>query len=238
MTELILHFPPGRPWGMPNMSPFCSKLECYLRMAEIPYTIQVAKFRKAPKGKIPFATLDGSLIGDSQLIIEQLERRAGAAALDVDLAPRDRAIGHAAQRMLDEAFYFVIVYLRWAHDTGYALLAPEFKKLLPRMLRVVLPLIRRDVRKSLYRQGTGRHSYDEVVAMGVADVDAIAELLGDRPFLLGDRPRTVDASVFAFVDAILAFPAESAVRRRAAEHARLVAYRQRIRDRWWKDLPA
>ena len=34
MDEITLHQPPARSWGMPNVSPFCTKLEAYLRMAE------------------------------------------------------------------------------------------------------------------------------------------------------------------------------------------------------------
>ena len=34
--KVILHQPPAA-WGLPNPSPFCAKLETYLRMAEIPF---------------------------------------------------------------------------------------------------------------------------------------------------------------------------------------------------------
>ena len=39
MKELTLYQPPGRAWNTPNISPFCAKLECYLRMTEIPYKV-------------------------------------------------------------------------------------------------------------------------------------------------------------------------------------------------------
>src|SRR5438477_279256 len=58
MHEITLFQPPTRPWGTPNMSPFCAKLECYLRMTEIPHKLVAAKFTKAPKGKIPFVLGD------------------------------------------------------------------------------------------------------------------------------------------------------------------------------------
>lgn len=236
MESIALYQPPGRPWGTPNLSPFCSKLETYLRMAGVPHTIEPADMRKAPKGKIPYAAIDGGLMGDSQLIVETLEGRLGDAALDAGLAPRDRAIGHALRRMLEEGLYFVSMYNRWATDGGYAVLAPVFKQVVPAPLRLLMPVIRRSVRKSLRAQGTGRHTADEVMAMGIADLDAFATLLGDQPFLLGDKPRTVDASGFAFAASILGFPAESRLRTHALGKANLVAYRDRIAARWWPEL--
>ena len=236
MEPIVLHQPPTRPWGTPNMSPFCCKLETYLRMAEVPYTTVAADFRKAPKGKIPFVSIDGGpLMGDSQLIIDELEHRLGERALDADLSPRDRALVRMVRRTMEEAFYFVGLYFRWKTDDGYAVLAPEFKKMLPAPFRILLPMIRRGTKKKLYAQGTGRHTASEVAAMGAADLAAVAELLGDRPFLLGDRPRTVDATIFAFLEGVLGFPLESAIQV-AAAHPNLVAFRARVRDGWWKDL--
>ena len=101
----------------------------------------------------------------------------------------------------------------------------------------VIPLVRRDQLKKLHHQGTGRHTMEEITAMGAADFDATAELLGDRPFLLGDRPRTVDCTLYAFLEAVLGFPIDSGLKKHASSHANLVAYRQRFRERWWKDLP-
>jgi glutathione S-transferase len=239
MTELTLYQPPTRPWHTPNLSPFCTKLECYLRMAEIPYKAAAMQLGKSPKGKIPYVVLaDGTAMGDSQLIIERLERTlvaAGKPALDDGLSARDRAISHLTQRALDEGHYFATVYMRWQTEDGYAAVRDEFKKLVPGL---VVPLIRRDIRKKLHAQGTGRHSVEEVAAFGAADLESCGELLGDRPFLLGDRPRTVDCALYAYLEALLGFPVDSPLRARIAARANLVEYRKRIRARWWKDLEA
>ena len=236
MFELTLHQPPTRPWATGNLSPFCIKLETYLRIAEIPY--KVGKFSRgdAPKGKIPYVRLDGKFLGDSQLVIEELEHRLVAEnkpALDGGLSPRDAALARLARRTIEEGFYFHFVYLRWGLDDGFAAVRDEFKKLMPGF---VASLIRRNVRKKLDGQGTGRHSHDEVMAIGAADFDAIAELLGDGPYFFGDAPRVIDCTLFAFLEAVLGFPVDSPIKARIAAHANLVAYRARIRERWWRDL--
>jgi glutathione S-transferase len=237
MNELTLYQPPTRPWNTPNLSPFCTKLECYLRMAEIPYKAAAMQIGKSPKGKIPYVVLpDGKAMGDSQLIIEHLERALaaeGKPALDDGLSARDRALGHLTRRALDEACYFAVVHVRWRTDDGFAAVRDEFKKFVPGL---IIPLIRRDIRKKLHTQGTGRHSLDEVAAFGAADLESCAELLADKPFVLGDRPRTVDCALYAYLEAVLGFPVDSPLRARVAARANLVAYRRRIRERWWKDL--
>ena len=235
MSELVLHIPPGRAWGTPNMSPFCGKLETYLRMTGTPHTVVAAAMTKAPKGKIPFVTIDGELIGDSQLIIDRLER-TGPQPLDADLSARDRATGRAVRRMNEEGTYFGGVYLRWATDDGFPHVRQELSKILPAPIRLLLPLIRRKVRKSVHAQGTGRHSYEDICAMAIADFQACSDLLGDQAFLLGDAAHVVDATLYPFLESQLRFPNDTPVKKAIGGMANLVAYRDRIRARWWADL--
>src|SRR5262249_29161492 len=108
--------------------------------------------------------------------------------LDAGLSDHDRAVGRLVRRTLEEATYFVGMYVRWHEDAGWAHLRPEIKKLIPRPLSPIASLIRGKVRKTLQAQGTGRHSRDEIMAMGAADWDAVAAVLADRPFVLGDEP--------------------------------------------------
>src|SRR5262245_40622626 len=149
MIELTLHQPPTRPWATGNLSPFCIKLETYLRMVEIPY--KAGKFSRsdAPKGKIPYVHLDGKFLGDSQLVIEELERRLVAEnkkALDSGLSAHDAALARIARRTIEEGFYFHLAYIRWIDDAGFSAVREEFKKLMPGF---VASLIRRNMRKKL-----------------------------------------------------------------------------------------
>ncbi|MBK9030193.1 MAG: glutathione S-transferase family protein [Myxococcales bacterium] len=235
MADLILRQPPRRAWGTPNMSPFCGKLETYLRATSTPYQVAPANLPGALCGKIPYVELDGEVLTDSQLIIDELERRA-AAPLDAGLTDGERALARVARRTLEEGTYFLSVRMRWVEPDGWPVVAAEMKAVLPAPLRLALPIIRRKVRKMTVAQGTGRRSRDEAAAMIADDWAAIATLLGERPFLLGDTLRTVDCTIYAFLEGILGFPVDSGHRRAVAAHANLVAYRQRVRDRWWSDL--
>lgn len=236
---LVIYQLPGRPWGMPNFSPFCTKLETFLRMTEIPHEVRPANMRKAPKGKVPYAKVDGQLIGDSQAIIDLVSKMHGAEALDAHLTQKEHARGHLVRRMLEEGTYFTSMRTRWIDEAGYRVLAPEFSKILPKALApLLMAMIRRKIRRTLELQGTGRHTFEETSAMGQRDLDVLSLVLGENAYLLGDRPSSYDATVFAFVEGILGFPHDSPIRAHARSKANLVAYRERLRARYFPELVA
>ena len=71
----------GEAWGIADPSPFCLKVESFLREANIAYEVVPfdprRSFAKAPKGKLPFIEdEDGTVVGDSSLIIARLSQTA------------------------------------------------------------------------------------------------------------------------------------------------------------------
>jgi Glutathione S-transferase N-terminal domain len=78
MSTIVLHqF--SRSFGLPNASPFCMKLETYLRMAEIPHELAFEEtLDKAPKKKMPYIEDEGQKIGDSNLVIELFQQQPRA----------------------------------------------------------------------------------------------------------------------------------------------------------------
>ncbi len=231
---ITLHQGPAA-WGIPNISPFAVKLETWLRMAELPYQVRPADMQRAPKGKTPYVDIDGRKMGDSQLIIEHLQRVHGDK-VDAHLTPEARARGHVIRRMLEEGTYWTLVYARWAEDEGAATYRPILLKMLPPVIGgAVFKMIRRKVLSSGRAQGTLLHSGEEIYAIGKADLDALTALLGDQPFMLGAEPSSVDATVYAFVTGFLRFPADSPVKRHAEAQPNLVAYCERMRQRYYAD---
>lgn len=232
MSELVVYGSRSA-WGAPDFSPFVIKLETWLRLAGIPYQRRDGgNPLRAPKGKIPYVELDGRLLGDSQLILEELTRRHDIQ-LDTGLTPEQRATARAVRRMVEEGLYFVTLRLRWVEDDGYAVLYPAFSKLFPAPIApVAMALVRRNVRRSAQAQGAGRHSREEVLAMGIADLFSVETLLGNQPYLLGDVPRSIDATLYAFLTAIQTMPVDTPVHA-AARSPRLTAYTTRIRERYW-----
>jgi glutathione S-transferase len=229
---IVLHQGPAA-WGLANTSPFCLKLESYLRMAGVPYKVAMADFRRAPKGKIPFIEEDGKLMGDSQHIIEHLERKS-PAPLDARLGDEERVKGHLVRRLMEDSIYWHIIHVRWDMDEGWQVWRPIFESIFPPVIKnVAVPMIRRKVIKGLHTHGLGRHRREEILEMGKADISAVAKVLGDKPFLLGDNPTTFDATAYAFIATITAFPVDSAFRRHTLEQHNLVRYVDRFQQRFF-----
>jgi glutathione S-transferase len=225
-------------WGEPSASPFCVKLECYLRMAEVPFKTEFGDPRKAPRGKVPWIDDDGVVICDSQLAIEHLKKKHGDP-LDARLGKEEWARGHVLRRMLEEGTYFLLVHLRWGEDAGWATYKRYFLPLLPPVIGgPVIEMVRRGMKKTLHAQGSGRHTHEQKTKMACEDFNALATALGDADYLFGAEPTSFDATAFAFLTCLLAFPVASEPKAFVEANERLVAYRARIQQRYFKSAPA
>jgi glutathione S-transferase len=121
MSIVVHGFAPLPP--LPSASPFCVKLETWLRMASLPYEARAdfAPFR-APKGKAPYVTLeDGSVLSDTSFILERLGQRP-EVTLDRHLTPEQRALSLLVQRTVENHLYFAILWTRWIDADGWAIL--------------------------------------------------------------------------------------------------------------------
>ncbi len=223
-------------FGLPNASPFCLKLETWLRMAGLPYQapeMRLSALGKAPKGKMPYIVDGDTTIADSAFIIDYLKATYGDP-LDGWLSPLLRAQALAFQRLLEENLYWAVVYTRWCVPEGWQLTRDAFFGKLPLPLRwMVPPLARRGIRQELHGHGMGRHGEAEIYAIGQRDITALADFLGDKAYFLGDAPSTLDATAYAFLANLLWVPVESPLKVHARQFPSLEAYCRRMRDRYF-----
>lgn len=232
---ITLHqFPPAL--GLPNASPFCLKLELYLRMAGLAYRNQYTQeLHRAPKGKLPWIDDDGVKVADSGLIVDYLKRKFGDP-LDGDLDALRCSQALAITRLLEEHLYWAVLHDRWIAPTGWEMTRPAFFGSLPWPLRAIVPWVaRRGIRAELRGHGMGRHTPQQIHALGSADIDALAALLGDQEYFLGARATSLDAVVAAFLANILMVPLETPIKVAAAGHANLVAYCRRMARQYFPE---
>lgn len=212
-----------------NPSPFCLKAETYCRLAKVPYEAVPTLPFGAPRGKLPFITDGGERVPDSGHIIEHLKRRAGDP-LDGQLDAAQRAQGHLIRRTVEESLYFVLVYARWIDPVGWGRMKPVFFGRFPPVARdAIAALAQRGVRRTLHYQGYGRHTPDEIYALGDADLEALATTIVPHRFAVTDRPTSYDASLYGILANIVAAPIETPLADRARRHAALVDYVERVR---------
>ena len=227
----------GEVWGIADPSPFCVKVESFLREANIAYEAVPFEgrrsFAKAPKGKLPFIEdEDGTIFGDSTLIIARLSRRRGID-MDEPLDDRQRCVSFAFRRMLDEHLYWVGVYSRSIDEPGWSTIRPMFFAKAPAPIRpFAAALTRRGIASALRAQGTGRHSRDEIYALGGEDMQALSRLLGEDAYFFGsNRPTLLDLWVHAFVAEIVAPPIDSPIKKTTLALTNLNDHFQRLQAR-------
>ncbi|WP_374077967.1 glutathione S-transferase family protein [Bdellovibrio bacteriovorus] len=210
-------------WGLPSLSPFCIKVEMYLRKNKIPYRVVIEKNpARGPKGKMPFIRDGEHVIPDSTFILQHLAEKRG---LQSSAGALQEAQGIAIQRMVEEHLYFILLYSRWIDPKGWSILKTEFAPLFPPLIGVpFLIFLRSRLRSQAYQQGLGRHTQEEVYRLGSQEMKALSDLLGDKTYFLGTQFSEVDATVYAFLITILKQPIESHLKKTLLTHPNLVAY--------------
>jgi glutathione S-transferase len=233
MSELVVHHLAGA-WGLPSVSPFCLKLDAYLRIAGIPHkAVTAATPFAAPKGKAPWIAHEGRKIGDSGFIIDYLRTRFKADP-DARLSPAQRGMSVALRRLIEENLYWTMVYDRWMVEPNWrvfrsVVLGGVFEP----MRSLIAPMARRGVRAQLKGHGIGLHSAEEIHAIGRRDIAALADVLGDKPYFHGDEPSEIDAVAYGQLANIMRPPIASPVKDDANARANLVAFIDRFRDRYY-----
>ena len=217
-----------------NFSPFCLKVETYLKLAGINFEIvPTMNPAGAPKKKFPYIEDQGKKIPDSSFIIDYLKNQYGDA-LDKSLSAEQKAQGRAIQHLLEYSLNYVMMYSRWFDDAGWKIYEGLFFAGLPFPMDKVIPgQARKGVRKFLTAQGTARHSRDELYSIGKKDIDALSELLGKKPFFLGDSVSSVDCSAFGVLNNIIHSPAsELPLQQYARTKSNLTEYVERMNAKY------
>lgn len=229
----------GRLLGLPSPSPFCMKLETYLRMAGFEYELgDIGAGIRSPTGKLPYIELDGKLLNDSGLIIDHLEHHFGRR-VDGKLSAAQRGLSLAWQRTLEDHLACVLVYARWLDPDHIA----EINAFLGTALGASGPSgearisgMRSDIRNALHYQGIGRHDPETIWRLGIGDVSALSDWLAVRPFAFGDEPSVVDACIFSNIGSIIRIPWSNPLTEAAARCENLVAHFDRMMSRYFPDL--
>jgi glutathione S-transferase len=212
-----------------------TKAEMLLKMAGLPYAVDNSGFNKAPKGKLPYIIDNGEIIADSTLIRWHIEKKY-SIDFDRGLSVEQRAIAWAVEKMLEEHLYWAFVYARWMDDANFEKGPRNFFNKIPAPIRpFVIPMIRRKVRRALHAQGCGRHSPDEIVMLGTRSINATADFLGTKPYMMGDAPTGLDATALAFIAGVLCPLFETSLRTAAERHDNLRRYVGRMTMRFYPE---
>lgn len=189
---------------LPSLSPYCLKVETWLRLAGLKYenVDHKTKFR-SKKGQLPFVELNGEEIADSALIIKELSKRF-EKDLDAGLSQEQKTVAHATVSMIENHLVWVEAWWRAKNPDQ---MIKGYKMNLQHTLGTRWPngLLNfifkfhygRKLSKKVKAQGIGVHTPEEIEQFGKEDLKALSDLLADKPFFFGDEPTTLDCVAFS-----------------------------------------
>lgn len=182
-------------------SPFCMKVRSILKYKGLEFE-RVAVLgpsfmefvRRSRVGKVPALDIDGRLVVDSTDIAHELERLFPEPPI-LPADERLRGLSHALEDWSDEALYFLGLHFQWIDPRGKPMVRLAFGGS-PQGI-VARLFYQRRIAAQLRGQGTGRKSPAQVAADLRREFEALAAMLAQQPFLLGERPYLCDFAVNA-----------------------------------------
>jgi glutathione S-transferase len=225
MIDLYQHTPR---FNLPNLCPFCMKVEAFLRIAELPFQIiDEDDLDKTPDGHLPYIRDNGVVISDAELIIDYLESRLGFH-VDGHLDSQKAAIHHAFVRMLEGHLHWALLYSRYLEDHNWETLQRRiFAEVPPPISTFQANRMRKELRDQLHHHGMGKLNRDDVYKKGGKDLAALAVLLGDHPWFGGDYVSRLDLTATAYLANILVPELPSPLADKVREYSNLASYAAR-----------
>ena len=228
----LITFKPS--FGTRTPSPFTLKADALLAMSGLPYERVFGDVRKSPRGKLPVLDADGTLIPDSAHIQHYLETKMGID-FDGSLDSEQLAQGTALRRMIENHFYFIAADFRWGDHPDKV--REVFFAEVPALLRgFVFKLVDGKRRKTMYLQGLGRHTRDELIEFGRQDIEAMSGMLGNKPFAFGDKATSIDATLFGALENVIGCELDTPLKQIALGYENLVTYCDRFNSEFFNEV--
>lgn len=241
-TVYLVQFP--RPGGIPNLSPFCLKLENFLRINNIPYqVVEVESASKGPRGQLPFIELNGRQFPDSGHIVDVLTEKFHLTG-DANLTQKDKADIVAYTHLVEQSLFYTMIYLRgkdvkWIFGDQYGI-KNNFIGIKKTLIPVVGPaILSSKIKNKVNNHGIGRLSIDDVIEGGKKDLLALNQLLGDKNYFFGKEPTSFDSAAFGMlIELLLAPQPDQRLIEFAKEKTKLPQFLDRIKATYWPDWPS
>ncbi|XP_018915987.1 failed axon connections [Bemisia tabaci] len=230
---------------IPSISPYCLKVETWLRLAGLKYENVDHKVKhRSKKGQLPFVELNGEEIADSSFIIKELGKKFGKD-LDATLTNEQKNNSHALISMIENHFLWVMLWWKTKNPDDFV---KGYKLNLQTILNSKMPIALLNIffkfsycrkgAKKAKAQGIGVHTPEEIIDFGKNDLKVLTDVLGEKPYFFGNDPTTLDVVVFAnlaqlyFLDSEIKNPLREYLNESCAN---LVGHVNRMKERCFPD---
>ncbi|TMS34652.1 hypothetical protein L596_002197 [Steinernema carpocapsae] len=219
---------------VPNLSPFCLKVETWLRAHDITYEVVATNTMRSSNGLLPFVELNGKQIADSQMIIIELEKQFKVQS---KLSKEQEGISRAVDRLVDGNTFYAIIYSKIV-ENGHKLLSQEVSGFpIPGFLTGILGyLFGQKILARIHAHGIGKFPPGVIYDQVRRDLAAVDGIRGDKPFICGEEASIADFTLFGHLASCYFLPFDQPVKDMLDhEFPRIREHLHRMRARFWSD---
>lgn len=189
----------------PNISSPCFRVECFLRLARIPYKVHFTMDAScSPTERLPYMVYNGTVLADSEFIAKWAYDKFNSK-VDSHLTPEQHAVGLATRRLVEGSLQQGSQRMNVVdHPERFV----ELYKTEAGVPRFVAAFFVRKMRKQyinmLNAVGHGDLTDAQYKSEMMRDYKALEALIGDKPFLLGDEITSYDCNIYAHLQVFIA----------------------------------
>jgi glutathione S-transferase len=216
-------------FGVADNNPFGLKVFAFLKLAGVAFRHEhIFDAAAAPRSQLPYIVDDGEHVGDSDTIIAHVVAKY-RLPIDSALTQAQRNTDLMVRRTLDD-LYWVMSYSRWKDPQFWPLFRDAMLGAHASLTVDGMEAARKYNFERYRYQGIGRYEPQDVYKRGIADLSAVASLIGDGGFLFGPQPTSIDAGLYGFVANIYFYDIDTPLKRFVASHRNLVRHCDAIHD--------
>jgi glutathione S-transferase len=200
-----------------------------------------AESRFRPRNKLPVANVCGVMLDDSTKIIEAIQKHAAGTKKDLDagLDEEQRAIAKLVGNTLSQSLFWSMLYNKFNTHRGRDVFRRQLSdlKIFAPLRPVISALAFNQMHAQLIGQGIARYPRVQVIERALEDIAALSQILGSKPFILGDRPSSMDALLYAML--VLVFEdheLQADLSSTKDMYPNLAAYVERMKKRYVPEL--
>lgn len=230
---------------VPSISPYCLKVETWIKLNGIKYENVDHKGKlRSKRGQLPFIELNGEEVNDSDAIIAALSKKF-EKDIDEGLSQEQKNVQFAMVKMVENHLQWTIMYWKTSHIDN---MVKGYKINLQNLTGSKIPngllafafkhtMLRKGMKKAK-AAGMAGYTDEEVEAMGKSDLTVLSEMLGEKQFFFGDEPHTLDLIAFVQLAGVLTIAEDikCPLRDHVTSNApNLLGLYNRMKDRAWGD---
>jgi glutathione S-transferase len=215
-------------FGLEDNNPYGLKVFAFLKLCGLPFDHRhIVDTQSAPRGQLPYIVDDHKSIGDSDAIVAYLKQKY-SLTIDDAVTNAQRDLHLLIRRTLDD-LYWVMSYSRWRDPRFWPIFKEAFLKAHYGITADALDAAQKYNFERYHYQGIGRFEPEGAYARGIADLQAVANLLGDKDFMFGPNPTSIDTSIYGFVANIFFYEIDTPLKQFVLAQPNLVRHCKALR---------